>query len=281
MNLMVEAGGTDYPHDEDYLLDRPGGYGARYVLIFFMTPCMVRDGSGTRRVDEGEAIIYPPGSAQYNRPVEQPFRNHWLHLYGRGCRKLIRSSGLPLNEIFTPGEWGFIAPSIHQMRLELFQDRDFKLELLQRMAEIFLLRLGRSCHERQQALASSADIAHFEALQELRGQVLNRFAEEWTVEKMAGLANLSRSRFCFLYKKFFNISPVNDLIRCRLEQARDMMMRSDLTVEAVAGRCGFASGIHFHRLFKKHFGASPRQLCRSDISSLEALPGRVNPPLQS
>jgi AraC-like DNA-binding protein len=56
------------------------------------------------------------------------------------------------------------------------------------------------------------------------------------------------------------------LMRCvwsqRIERAREMLQRSTadrLRVDVVAWRCGFSSAAHFSRLFRQHYGCSPRQ----------------------
>jgi AraC-like DNA-binding protein len=49
----------------------------------------------------------------------------------------------------------------------------------------------------------------------------------------------------------------------RLDAARDMLAAPrwrNLSIEAIAWRCGFVSPAHFSRLFKARFGAPPRQL---------------------
>lgn len=63
----------------------------------------------------------------------------------------------------------------------------------------------------------------------------------------------------------------------RLERARDMLRTSKqdrLRVDEVAWRCGFSSAAHFSRLFRQHYGFSPRQFRESErADSAAAEPG--------
>jgi len=47
--------------------------------------------------------------------------------------------------------------------------------------------------------------------------------------------------------------------RVRLERARSLLADPGLTMEAIAGRCGFADARQLRRLWKAAFGASPRR----------------------
>ena len=47
------------------------------------------------------------------------------------------------------------------------------------------------------------------------------------------------------------------ITHARMSQARQLLLRSDETVEAIAARVGFASPSHFHRTFRKAHDLSP------------------------
>lgn len=58
-------------------------------------------------------------------------------------------------------------------------------------------------------------------------------------------------------------SPMRYLWRQRLERAYQMLTSSKaqgLRIEDIAWRSGFSSAAHFSRLFKEHYGATPREL---------------------
>ena len=80
---------------------------------------------------------------------------------------------------------------------------------------------------------------------------------DWSVEEMADLVNLSKSRFFYMYKKIFDISPSLDLCRIRIQKAQSLLKNENLSVDETAERCGFNSPYHFIRQFKKIVGVSP------------------------
>ncbi len=55
-------------------------------------------------------------------------------------------------------------------------------------------------------------------------------------------------------------SPINYLIGVRLRQARYLLLDRQLQISEIARRVGYDDLFHFSKLFKKHFGLSPRAL---------------------
>ena len=110
----------------------------------------------------------------------------------------------------------------------------------------------------------------FTAYEESRRKLINAkyvifgdYKEEWNLENMAGLCEYSVSRFSSLYQKYFHISPVNDLIRFRVNKAKELLSLGGYTVSRVAEEVGFNSVQYFSKQFKKIVGVSPSQYIKN------------------
>ena len=55
--------------------------------------------------------------------------------------------------------------------------------------------------------------------------------------------------------------------RLRLEQVRSLLNNPELTLEAIAERCGFAGARQLRRVWKAAFGTAPASVRRSQIHS--------------
>ncbi len=78
-------------------------------------------------------------------------------------------------------------------------------------------------------------------------------------------SGMSRSVF---YKKFKALSdqPINDLIKnFRLKRAEELLLAGNLTIGEVAYNTGFNDPAYFSKVFKEHFGASPRDFVISKV----------------
>jgi AraC-like DNA-binding protein len=79
------------------------------------------------------------------------------------------------------------------------------------------------------------------------------------VEKIAEAVGLSRSHFSRAFKRLSGLSPVRYVARARLDRARALLARTDLTLAEIARRTGFSSASHLSRLFSRHYRQSPRK----------------------
>lgn len=91
--------------------------------------------------------------------------------------------------------------------------------------------------------------------------------QPWDLASMAAACGLGRTRFAHYCKEITNMSPIDYLVRCRVEaSARLLVERSKLSITDVALRCGFESGQYFSRVFHEHKGRSPREYRRQELA---------------
>lgn len=65
-----------------------------------------------------------------------------------------------------------------------------------------------------------------------------------------------------IFKEELGDSPINYLIRVRLEKARELLESGKYTVKSAARSVGYKDAYHFSRLYKKHMGCSPSTHCK-------------------
>lgn len=89
--------------------------------------------------------------------------------------------------------------------------------------------------------------------------VAAHISEALRVEDLAAQLHLSRFHFARLFKQATGISPRQFVIRLRVEAARGLLERSELTVGAIAYRTGFASQSQFAKLFRRVTRKTPAE----------------------
>jgi len=93
--------------------------------------------------------------------------------------------------------------------------------------------------------------------------VLAHFNENINRDKMAEMVNLSPGYFSNLFRSEVGMSFSDYLIQVRIENAKGLLRRFDLSVEAISKKCGFNSLAHFSRTFKDRCGLSPLKFRKS------------------
>ncbi|MDX2242155.1 MAG: AraC family transcriptional regulator [Leptolyngbyaceae cyanobacterium bins.302] len=83
--------------------------------------------------------------------------------------------------------------------------------------------------------------------------------ENLSLSTIANELNMSQYYFCRLFKRSMGITPHQYLIQQRVERAKQLLKRSELTITAVALHCGFSGQSHLAKHFRKQTGLTPQQ----------------------
>ena len=87
--------------------------------------------------------------------------------------------------------------------------------------------------------------------------IQSHVGENITLEKMAGLANLSPYYFAHLFKEQTGFSPVEYVISTRLDHAKILLTNTNESIEEIAYKVGYASSASLIKVFTKREGIPP------------------------
>ncbi len=88
-----------------------------------------------------------------------------------------------------------------------------------------------------------------------------------SVDSLAEAASMSRSAFAAAFADRFARSPMVYLREIRMRRAAALLRQSDLTVDQVASRVGYASRSQFSRAFSGQFDATPAAYRKQPIAA--------------
>jgi transcriptional regulator GlxA family with amidase domain len=83
------------------------------------------------------------------------------------------------------------------------------------------------------------------------------FQRSWAIDSLARLAHLSASQLNRVFKQATGQTPIDYLIKLRLQQAMRLLRTSELTMTQIASRVGFDDSNYFSRQFHKVHKISP------------------------
>jgi AraC-like DNA-binding protein len=90
-------------------------------------------------------------------------------------------------------------------------------------------------------------------------------AEELSLSKVAKAVNISTNHLSEKFKQVTGVKFVDYVAQMRFENARDLLLNSNLRISEIAFAVGFQSLSQFNRVFKRLSGKSPtefRAACR-------------------
>lgn len=79
----------------------------------------------------------------------------------------------------------------------------------------------------------------------------------WSVESLAAIAGMSRSKFSERFGELLTVSPARYLLQWRMRLAAAWLRTGSMTVAEAAARLGYESDAAFSRAFKRTMGLSP------------------------
>ena len=158
-----------------------------------------------------------------------------------------------------------------QSGADIYLEKPFSIKQLQ-LQILNLLKMRQTYYERMRNIShddnananapgdgnlglTQQDLLFMERLQKMVAE--NMSDEDFSIDQLAEQMNMSRSSFYRKIKALTDMTPVDYLKMCRLEQAATLL-RQGIRITEVAGRVGFTSSSYFAKCFKGRFGVLPK-----------------------
>ena len=228
-----------------------------FLLLFFQTDFLYKKNNSFLKGEKHNYFIIPPHVPAEHGASNGPYATDWIHFKGEKCREIIEKFNLPLSVPFYINDHSIILPYIKKIQSEVLLKGTCYQEKISSLIIDMLIELGRKYEGKK-----NSDNHFFKNIIEARSYMLSNLDKKINLIEIAKKANYSLSRFCILYKKFFDISPIEDLTRARIEKAITLLSHNHMSVTEVAQLCGFSSIHYFSRIFKEKTGLSPSKYMR-------------------
>lgn len=207
-------------------------------------------------------IILEKGMTLEYHGREEPYMDDWIRFdLTEQDGSLLERLSLPVNRPVLLPQMNSLEGLVRGLVLERFSDEIHREETMACMMKAILYRLSSMQAESRDERIGSP---YYVELCRVRLEIRN-FAGDTNVDRLAAGLNLSTSYFQHLYKKYFGISYIQEVIAARLEKAEYELSTSYATVEHIAEGLGYASTQHFIRQFKKYTGMTPKQYRKNNI----------------
>lgn len=204
----------------------------------------------------GQGFLICPGQVNtYYADERTPWEYTWLEFDGMRVKEALDQAGLDVDH-----------PVFHSMRRELSQQvRDTMLYIVDHAEAsslaltgqgfLFLDRLVEASANRKEA--GSKKLRDF-YLKEAMNFIEQNYQNDISVEDIAAHCGLNRSYFGRIFRDTVGQSPQEFLLSYRMSKAAQLLKTTNLTIQEVSHRVGYANPLHFSRAFKGVYSLSPR-----------------------
>lgn len=241
-----------YREQPVFTIDRPNGRDDITFLHFLCEMDILVDGK-TNRTGPGAALFYAPKTPQWFCG-KSPVVHNWMHISASSLPRLAEL-GIECDKIYCLPDSSFITDIFQKIETEMYILNNGSAEIAEHYFDIFLLQFSRAAKNPAQKHAGKLH----EDLVLLRSYIRCEYASGLTVADLALRIGMSQSRFFEVYRKTFHVTPVQDIINTRIENAGRLLAETDFPVSEIAFRCGYSNLTHFNRQFKGAVGITPSE----------------------
>jgi AraC family transcriptional regulator len=147
-----------------------------------------------------------------------------------------------------------------KLKASLETDTPFNRLYAESLMTTLALHLLQHYSTRNQAvLIRDSDYLPQAALKPVIDYIHAHLEQNLSLAELADQAQMSLHYFARLFKQSVGLSPHQYVIQCRIERAKELLLRRELTVAEIAHQVGFIDQSHLNRHFKNWVGVSPKQ----------------------
>ncbi len=252
--MILNNIGYNHCHDADFFINRPHGSGD-YLLLLVKTDAIF--------TLNGQDVIVPANSFflfQKDRPQryrclpQRTFANDWIHfLFEDGEEEEMLALGLRYETPISLGNPHFVSFCIKSIANEFYTHHRHEQSNIRHYMALMLNHVSECLYPAETVHHNSC----YELLSTVRSRIYSGNYQFFSVECTAHEVRMSKSNFQHLYKRYFGVTFIEDLINSRIEHAKMLLLNTNLTGTEIAKLCGYHNFAHFSRQFKSKTARTP------------------------
>jgi AraC-like DNA-binding protein len=106
-----------------------------------------------------------------------------------------------------------------------------------------------------------------ELVRSVRNHVKANIAERLALDDLAHFAGMDKYHFIRKYRALTGRTPIDDVRRLRVQQARFLAVTTDHSFSEIAEAVGFPNHYHLSKMFKRYLNMSPKEIRRQAPAS--------------
>ncbi len=263
--LEVNSCGIEHIGKYDRGSDRPTGRSDYHIIYVERGVCNLFLGGEWKQLGAGSIILFRPREPQkYFYRGEDNSVSHYVHFTGVGCQSLLRRLGIDGMTVFDMGRSRSYEELSEKMTGEFAMRNPLYVDWCSAHLYSMLNIVARKYALRQSNVNRSGE----KRINAACKRIYENIKHPPSVNELARESCLSVSRFLHLFKEATGKSYTDFVAGLRVERAKELLLRSDMSVREIAETVGYADQNYFCRIFRKTEGCSPTEYKRSGGDSV-------------
>lgn len=230
---------------------------AHTLLLLTHAPLRLELGGAVMRAEKGDAVLVSAGTPLRYTPPEQDLLCDWVMFDPGSDLRFYSALQIPENTLLRFGDTDFLTALLEQLCAEFYAANPRRSDMIDCLLKALLIRVAETGGPVSTKNAQGSAEPHYAELVRLREKIYANPQEKWSVELLCSEVNMSRSYFQLIYRETFGMTCIADVINCKMNRARELLISTSYTISHIAQLCGYDSEEHFMRQFKKNHGVTP------------------------
>ena len=233
----------------------------------------------TCHIQEGDVLVIHPGSVHAYDHTENLEIFNLVYDYNKLAIPLLDGYAMPLFHVIFPRENSRslekrVLPILKLNKSELIliesMLNEMQLAVTERRPGVFFEVLG--LFMRIVTLLGRMRLDEKNTHRQSRYSIANalllmtkKYASHISLDELAKSVNMSRRNFCRQFQQVTGTTPMQYLLRLRINHAIELLQDSDMDIGEIAMQCGFCDSNYFCKQFRKICHKSPgafrREIC--------------------
>ena len=253
--------GIGLHHEQEHIRRDPGIQDYQWIQC--------RSGEGKLKLSDTEHILKQgmgmllfPGQKHEYYSLSKNWKVDWIIFDGSGVASLFETVGILDTGVFTLASPEYL---LSRMRELLQTVRTPQEQTLNNYAcSAILYTLLTEIIQRVSVEGSDTVGQQYERLKPVLDYIDHHYAEDITLQTLAGLMCVTPEYFCHLFKKTTGIRPISYVNQVRINKSKELLLdNAQHGLQDIAHQVGFESASYYGVIFKKQERLTPGAFRRS------------------
>lgn len=151
-------------------------------------------------------------------------------------------------------------------KLVALEPTHYEIHVRNGLSSLFLILLEIQEQTGFEKMQNTYSLRQEKRLQHLLEYIHAHYGEYITLNDLASAAAISKTEVMRCFKGVIGKSPIRYLLEYRLQQAANLLLHTDFTVQKISECCGFEDNSYFSKTFRAMYQVTPTVYRRKRIS---------------
>jgi len=253
--------GIGLHHEQEHIRRDPGIQDYQWIQC--------RSGEGKLKLRETEYIVKPgmgmllfPGQKHEYYAISGSWEVDWIIFDGSGSASLFETVGIAGTSVFALASPGHLLSRMRELLQAAHTPQEQTLSNYACSATLYTLLT--EIIQRVSAWGSDTVGQQYVRLKPVLDYIDLHYAEEISLQTLAGLLSVTPEYFCHLFKKTTGIRPISYVNQVRINKSKELLLDNvQRGMQDIAHQVGFESASYYGAMFKKLERLTPGAFRRS------------------